>query len=225
MTIRVSIGFTMLFCSAVLSAADFRPLDVKTGQWETTVSGQTTGMPPIPDSVLNQLTPEQRAKMQAAMQANSGAKSTLSKHCMTQQDLQKGFNLQEQATKTCSHVVVTSTGSKEEIRMDCATGRGEDHGRREAGGGGFGARARLHADDVEQRRTHHEHELHLRLQVGRSGVHGEIKARQPSASRYVIQIRRQGRSHGNSLTAARAGEGDLPRVQKIASQFARGSAV
>jgi hypothetical protein len=122
MTIKVSIGSTMLFCAAVLSAADFRPLDVKTGQWETTVSGQTTGMPPIPDSVLNQLTPEQRAKMQAAIQANSGAKSTVSKHCMTQQDLQKGFNLQDEANKACSRVAVTSTSSKEEIRMDCTAG-------------------------------------------------------------------------------------------------------
>src|SRR5277367_1227087 len=111
----------MLFCSTVW-AADFRTLDVKTGQWETTVSGQTTGMPPIPDEVLNKLTPEQRAKMQAMMQANSGSKPTVSRTCMTAKDLEKGFNAADQATSSCSRVVVTSTGSKQEIRMECASG-------------------------------------------------------------------------------------------------------
>jgi Protein of unknown function (DUF3617) len=117
----------MLFCSTVCSAvwgADFRTLDVKTGQWETTVSGQTTGMPPIPDEVLNRLTPEQRAKMQAMMQANSGSKPTVSRTCMTAKDLEKGFNAAEQsaAASSCSRVVVNSTGSKQEIRMECASG-------------------------------------------------------------------------------------------------------
>jgi hypothetical protein len=117
----------MLFCSTLCSAvwaADIRPLDVKTGQWETTVSGQTTGMPPIPDEVLNRLTPEQRAKMQAAMQANSGSKANVSKHCMTPKDLEKGFNAADQAAaaNSCSRLVVTSTGSKQEIRMECTSG-------------------------------------------------------------------------------------------------------
>ena len=110
-------------CSAVW-AADFRSLDVKTGQWETTVNGQTTGMPPIPDEVLNRLTPEQRAKMQAAMQANSGSKASVSRHCTTSKDLEKGFNAADQAAaaNSCSRLVVTSTSSKQEIRMDCTSG-------------------------------------------------------------------------------------------------------
>jgi hypothetical protein len=49
-----SIGFALLFCTT-LPAADFSPLDVKTGQWESTVTGQTTGLPPIPDDVLNRI--------------------------------------------------------------------------------------------------------------------------------------------------------------------------
>jgi hypothetical protein len=123
----------MLFCSTVCSAvwaADFRSLDVKTGQWETTVSGQTTGMPPIPDEVLNRLTPEQRAKMQAAMQANSGSKANVSKHCMTPKDLEKGFNAADQAAaaNSCSRLVVTSTGSKQEIRMECTSGEAKTTG-------------------------------------------------------------------------------------------------
>ena len=64
--------FSIVFCFALVLHAvgrGFQPLDVKTGQWESTMTGQTTGMPPIPDDVLNRMTPEQRAKIQAAMQA------------------------------------------------------------------------------------------------------------------------------------------------------------
>ena len=113
-----SIGFALLFCSTVW-AADFRALDLKTGQWESTVSGQTSGMPPIPDQVLNRLTPEQRAKMQAAIQARSGSKTTVSKSCLTKDKLDKPFNLGDDATKSCSRTLVTSSGSRQEVRIDC----------------------------------------------------------------------------------------------------------
>lgn len=121
---KFSIGLTLLFSSAMCSAvwaADFRPLDVKTGQWESTVSGQTTGMPPIPDEVLNQLTPEQRAKMEAAMQARSAgaSKNTVSKSCLTKDKLDKPFNLGDDKTQACSRTLVTSSGSKQEIHIDC----------------------------------------------------------------------------------------------------------
>jgi hypothetical protein len=114
----------MLFCSTVcstLSAADFRPLDVKTGQWESTLTGQTTGRPPIPDEVLNRLTPEQRAKMEAALQARGagGSKTTVSKSCLTKDKLDKPFNLGDESTKSCTRTLVTSSGSRQEIRIDC----------------------------------------------------------------------------------------------------------
>jgi hypothetical protein len=112
-----SIGFVLLFC-ATLPAADFSPLDVKTGQWESTVTGQATGIPPIPDEVLNRMTPEQRAKIQAAMQAR-GSKATVSKSCLTKDKLDKPFNLGDDNTKSCSRTLVTSSGSKQEIRIDC----------------------------------------------------------------------------------------------------------
>ena len=123
MTTRFSIGlalFCFTLCSAV-SAADFRPLDVKTGQWEATVTGQTTGMPPIPEEALKQLTPEQRAKMEAAMQARGvgGAKTTVSKSCLTQADLDKPFNMGDDSTKSCTRTMLTSTGRGQEIHIVC----------------------------------------------------------------------------------------------------------
>ena len=113
-----SIGFALLFCTT-LPAADFSPLDVKTGQWESTVTGQTTGMPPIPDDVLNRMTPEQRAKIQAAMQARGGSKATVNKSCLTKDKLDKAFNLGDETTKSCSRSLITSSGRKQEINMDC----------------------------------------------------------------------------------------------------------
>ncbi len=121
MTNRFAIGFAVLFCSTACSAiwaADYRPLDVKTGQWESTMTGQTSGMPPIPDEVLSRMTPEQRARMQAAMQAR-GAKTTVNKSCLTKDKLDKPFDLGDQNTKTCTRTLVTSSGSRQEIRIDC----------------------------------------------------------------------------------------------------------
>ncbi|MGB6946429.1 MAG: DUF3617 domain-containing protein [Bryobacteraceae bacterium] len=121
MTNRLAIGFAVLFCSTACSAiwaADYQHLDVKAGQWETTLNGQTSGMPPIPDEVLNRLTPEQRARMQAAMQAR-GAKATVSKGCLTKDQLDKPFDLGDQNTKACTRTLVTSSGSRQEIRLDC----------------------------------------------------------------------------------------------------------
>lgn len=111
-----------------MSAADFHPLGVKAGQWESTVSGQTTGMPPIPDEVLNRLTPEQRAKMQAAMQMRNGSKPTVSKSCLTKDMLDKPFNLGDENTKSCSRTMVTSSGGKQEIHIECSRESGKATG-------------------------------------------------------------------------------------------------
>jgi hypothetical protein len=118
---RFSIALAMLFCSTVCSAvraADYRPLDVKTGQWQTTMTGQTSGQMPIPDELAKRLTPEQLAKMQAAMQERNG-KSSVYKSCLTKDQLDKPFDFGDDKTKACSRSFVTSSGGKQEIRIDC----------------------------------------------------------------------------------------------------------
>jgi hypothetical protein len=120
LTKRLSISLAMLACS-VASAADFRPLDVKTGEWETTMTGQTSGMPPIPADVLNRLTPDQRAKMEAAMQARGmgGPKTSVNKSCLTKDKLDKPFSTGDDSTKACTRTLITSSGSRQEIRIEC----------------------------------------------------------------------------------------------------------
>ncbi len=116
----LGLGIGLLLCSAAgrLWAADYRPLDVKPGQWETTVNGMTSGMPPIPEEVLQRMTPEQRAQMEAAFKARSGAsKTTTSKSCLKKEDLDKPFG--PDSAKTCKLTFVTSTSTKQEVRMIC----------------------------------------------------------------------------------------------------------
>jgi Protein of unknown function (DUF3617) len=121
LTTRVSIALITLFCSAFCSAADFQPLDVKAGQWESKLSGQTTGQPPLPDELLKRLSPQQLAQVEAAMQSKGtgGLKTSVNRSCLTKDKLDKPFNLGDENTKACTRTLVTSTGSRQEIRLDC----------------------------------------------------------------------------------------------------------
>jgi hypothetical protein len=103
----------MLACASAWGAT----LDVKTGQWETTTTGLMTGMPAIPPEALAQMTPEQRAKVQAAMGAR-GAKPNVSTNCMTKEKLDQGWNA-GQALKACTTTVISASSSKQEIHVEC----------------------------------------------------------------------------------------------------------
>jgi hypothetical protein len=116
-TVKFSMGFTLLVCASAWGA-DIHPLDVKPGQWETTTTGQMTGIPAIPPEVLNQMTPEQRAKVESAMGAR-GAKPMVSSSCKTKEKLEQAWNAGQDALKACTMAVTTSTSSKQEIHMDC----------------------------------------------------------------------------------------------------------
>jgi hypothetical protein len=107
----------MLLCASA-GAADFHSLDVKTGEWETSMTGQMTGMPQIPEEALKQMTPEQRAKIEAAMGAR-GAKPIISKSCMTKDKLDQAFNVNNEALKACTRTLTTSSSTKQEIRLEC----------------------------------------------------------------------------------------------------------
>jgi hypothetical protein len=110
-------GLTMLACVSAW-AADFHALDVKPGQWETTMIGQMTGLPAIPPEVLKQMTPEQRAKMQAVM-GGRDAKPIVSQSCMTKEKMKEAFNMSQDALKSCTTSLTTSLSNKQEIHVEC----------------------------------------------------------------------------------------------------------
>jgi hypothetical protein len=119
---KLSLALAFL-AGATAWAADLVPMDVKTGQWEATVTMQMPGMPQ--GRGMPQLTPEQlaqipaaqRAQVEAAIkQAGGGPRTTTSKNCVKKEDLTK---LPLNPDQTCKMTVTSSSSSKQEIHMDC----------------------------------------------------------------------------------------------------------
>ena len=107
-----ALAVIFLASPAAWSADKIQPLDVKLGLWETTSTTQMTGMPPIPPEVLDRMTPEQRAQMEATMGASGGQpKAHITKSCMTKERLEKGGSFGEDRPN-CKRTVTGSTGSK-----------------------------------------------------------------------------------------------------------------
>jgi hypothetical protein len=127
MVARTSISLAAaLFCATAWSARAQSHFDVKPGQWETTVAGQTTGQLPIPQEMLDKMTPEQRAKIEAAMQARNG-QPTVHKSCAKKEDLDKPF-ARDFHSASCKQTFVTSTSTKQEIHMECEENGGKQVG-------------------------------------------------------------------------------------------------
>lgn len=119
---RILIGM-MLISSAAWAQGKFQPLNVKTGLWESTTSTTTSGQMPIPAEFLAKLSPEQRAKMEARMNANASStprtRTHTSKGCETKEKLaEQPFGNQQE----CKETVISSTGSRMEVKVSCAIG-------------------------------------------------------------------------------------------------------
>ncbi len=115
MITKFSFALALLLSSATWAADTFHPLDVKPGQWESTMSVVTTGAPQIPPDVLARMTPELRAKMEDRLKG----KPVISKSCVKQEDLDKPLTMGHD-DKACSRTLVTSTSSKQEIHVECS---------------------------------------------------------------------------------------------------------
>ena len=106
----------LVVCLLAISAARAGDrLDVKTGHWEMTVLTQVSGNL-IPKSVLDQMPPAQRAKVEQAMAARAAAKplpKTL-QTCVTDDDLQKGLSGVE-PDPDCKKTVISQTATHQEM--------------------------------------------------------------------------------------------------------------
>ena len=116
MSTKYVFGF-VLVAGAVWAADSVPPLDVRLGMWESTMTMQTSGAPPIPPELLAKMTPEQKAMLEARMKA--GPKTTVNKHCVTKEDLNKGLNFGE-VKGSCQRTVVNASSSKQEFRFECS---------------------------------------------------------------------------------------------------------
>ncbi len=107
-----------LSASLALAAGKYQPLNVKLGTWETTFTSTVSGAPPVPQEMLDKMTPEQRARFDAAMSkmASGAPRTHTSKTCLTKERLEKDPFSDRQS---CTEKVLTSTSSKMEIEEVC----------------------------------------------------------------------------------------------------------
>ena len=122
--LEITLTTALLLPLACLAGDDFTPLDVKAGLWETTITPQAKGMPPLPAQVMATLTPEQRAQAEASAKARgaNGQQIRVTKSCRTSDDLKKPFALNEDAHAECKRTVVSSSATMEEVRFECSKG-------------------------------------------------------------------------------------------------------
>lgn len=111
----------------LLAAGKVQPLNVKTGLWQVATTTTMNGLPEIPPDMqarLDQMTPEQRAKMETMMKSRfGGTPQTASyKKCVTKEELES--NPWNKPEEKCDWTVVNSTGSDMEVKTNsCTTGK------------------------------------------------------------------------------------------------------
>ncbi len=117
-------AFGLCACIALAGSDKLQPLNVKTGLWQTTTTMKIKGQLPItPDmqARLAQMTPEQRARFEAAMsKMSSGTPTTRTyKNCVTKEQL----NTNPFSEKECTWSTLSSTGSKLDAKGVCVMGK------------------------------------------------------------------------------------------------------
>jgi uncharacterized protein DUF3617 len=115
--LRIRIALLACCCAAPLVLAADK-LDVKPGLWEITSSHLISGIPPLPKEMEGQVTPEQRAAMEAAFrkEAAKGPQTETERECITQKDVEKPFDVGQ---KDCTQTVVRTTRTTQEVRLVC----------------------------------------------------------------------------------------------------------
>lgn len=111
---------SMLLIPALASAAS---LNLKPGLWEVHSTVKRNGEPPIPATLLAKLTPEQRAKLEAALKARMAQQpaESVTKTCVTEEDLKKPIPLDPAAkNKACKSTLVKSSRTMQEVHIECA---------------------------------------------------------------------------------------------------------
>ena len=117
-----AIGLALLALFALQAQA--APFGATPGLWEVTTTGTASGVPPIPPEALARLSPEEKAKFLAAMQAMMAQqnKPHVAKSCLTAEQLQRGPTFAGRRDKSCKETVAKSTASDIEVHEACSEG-------------------------------------------------------------------------------------------------------
>lgn len=93
--------------------------NAKTGAWEMTVTTTTTGNPLSP-SMLADMPPEKRAKVEQAMKERDGKPITTSyKTCITQKELDQDHFINSEDNVQCTKKVLTKSATKLVLDQTC----------------------------------------------------------------------------------------------------------
>ena len=106
-------------------AVDPVPMDVKPGLWETTMTNRTDMSAMVPPEVLLKMPPEQRARMEAALQGRGGPRTTTTKRCVTKDTINEALasaNTSSAKEVNCTRTFTTSTSTKQVVHMECTSG-------------------------------------------------------------------------------------------------------
>ena len=115
----VVLGVFFSWVLVAMAGDKVQPLNIKTGLWQITMTTAVSGLPPMPADVLARMSPEQRAKFEAAMKkrASGPPKTRTYNSCVTKEKLNKDPFSDEK--RSCTGTVLKSTGSMIEIREVC----------------------------------------------------------------------------------------------------------
>ena len=110
-------------------ADDNTPLAVKPGLWEMTSDMQHSGAPPIPPEALAKMSPEQRQKLEQAMQGAMAPRHRVDKRCVTAEDIKKGFDrMDRMGHGQCKQNVTTNSTTLHEGTFACSGRDGNSSG-------------------------------------------------------------------------------------------------
>src|SRR5262249_17949783 len=93
-------------------------MNVKPGKWQTTMTMESSGRPPIPQETLDKMTPQQRQMMEERMKAAMAPRTTTTTSCITKEEIEKGLALGND-DKSCTRTVISSSSSKQEVKIEC----------------------------------------------------------------------------------------------------------
>jgi hypothetical protein len=105
---------------STFAVAQYQPLDVKTGQWQTTVLVNRSGSLAMPSDYMAKLTPEQRARVESAMKQASKPKTTarVNQDCLTQDELKRGTPFKPDDHR-CTQKLLNMSSSRLNVEQDC----------------------------------------------------------------------------------------------------------
>lgn len=100
-------------------------LAAENGLWEVTTHPQTSGQMPISDEQLQKLSPEQRARVEAAMKAAMGQANQehVIRTCMTPEKRAEGLGVGNEGP-SCKTSVIQNTSSELQVRSECSSDNG-----------------------------------------------------------------------------------------------------